>query len=657
MKSPTLPEVCNHGGPPVAFLPAFRMLPYLRKYSRSKLLYGFLAAVFVAWGAGTVGLQRMDVIATVHDEPITRRQLDRTMARIQQRFDQLSQGALSPELVQSLDIPGRALDELIDAALLEHEAARLGIEPREDEVLLAITQMPELQQDGRFDRARLQAYLEAERDRGEFENDVRRQLLFRRLHALATAGVQVTDAELREQYKVDREKVKLDFVRVPASELEDEVQVTEEKLVEFHREQGERYRVPTRVRARYVAYRAADLAPEIELTEKDVTEWYETTTDSRYVLPERIRARHVFVAAAADGPADAREAARKKADEILAEIRGGADFAAVAKKRSDDGATAKDGGDLGIVQRGKLSPALETAAWALAPGEVSEVVETPAGFEIVKLEEHLEAGLRPLDEVRAEVEQALRLERAFERARAEAEADRREIVNRTPFAEAVAPRKVEETPPFIKGAPVAGVGSVPEFTEAAFALGENEISDLVETEDTVYLLSPFERVESHVAPLEDVRSRVEADYRQARAEEAARERAEQLRARAKEVGLAAAASEAKRSVEETEPFDRRSGSIPNLGFSPEIVAAAFALTPEAPLAPRAFSASGDGVVVALRERIPADMEAFEKEKDALRAQMLDQRRADAFEKFISFLKERAQRDGELTVRSDALARS
>lgn len=633
------------------------MLPYLRKYSRSRVLYGFLAAVFVAWGVGTVGLTRMDVIATVHGEPITRRQLERTVGQLQRRYDNLAQGRLTPDLLKSLDIPGKALDELIDGALIEHEGNRLGITPTEDEVLLAITQIPELQQNGQFDRARLAAFLEAERDRGEFENDMRRQLLFQRIQSIATDGILVSDAEIEERFRLDREQVRLAFVRVPASELEAGITLGEEDLAKFHQEQTERYRVPMRVRARYVAYRAADLAPSITLTDEDVTTWYDTNGDQRFMRPERIRARHIVVRAASDAPEAARAAARKKADEILAEIRGGGDFAAIAKKRSEDKATAAAGGDLGVIERGKLTPSLEAAAWDLDVGAVSDVVETPEGFDIVKLEERLEAGVRPLDEVRGEVEQALRTERAFEQARAEADADRREVVNGKPFADAVAPRTVEETAPFIAGAPVAGLGRVPEFTETAFALGEGEVSDLIETSDAVYLLSPFAREESHVAPLDEVRSRVEADARRSAAEAAAKERADTILARAKEIGLERAAEEAKRRLEVAEPFDRRTPSIPTLGFAPEIHDAAFALTAEAPLGTKVYSADGDAVVIALRERIPADLAGLESEKDTLRRQLLTQRQSAAFESFVSFLKERAQREGEITVRQDALGGS
>jgi len=633
------------------------MLPYLRKYSRSRVLYGFLAAVFIAWGVGTVGLTRMDVIATVHGEPITRKQLERTMGLLQRRYDDIAKGRLSPDLVKSLDIPGKALDELIDGALLEHEAARLGITPTADEVLVAITQMPELQQNGQFDRDRLRAFLEAERDRGEFENDMRRQLLYQRLQSIASDGIQISDAELEERYKLDHERVRLAFVRIPASELEEGITLTDEDLARYHQEQGERYRVPTRVRAHYVAYRAADLAPSIQLTDKDVAAWYEANGDQRFAIPERIHARQIVVKTAADAPEAARAAARKKAEDILAEIRGGGDFASIAKKRSDDKGTAPSGGDLGVLQRGKLSPSLDAAAWALDAGGVSELVETPEGFVIVKVDERLDAGVRPLDEVRAEVEQALKTERAFEQARVEAEADRREVVDGKSLADAVAPRKVEETAPFIEGAPVTGIGRIPEFTETAFGLADGEVSDLVETSDTVYLLSPFGREESHVPPLDEVRARVEKDLRQSRAEAAAKERAEQVLGRAMEIGLDRAAEEAKRRVEVTEPFDRRTPSIPTLGFAPEVRDAAFGLTTEAPLGTKVYAAGGDATVIMLRERIPADLAGLDSEKDTLRKQLLAQRRSAAFESFVNFLKEQAQREGKISVRQDALGRS
>src|SRR5262249_35603119 len=199
------------------------------------------------------------------------------------------------------------------------------------------------------------------------------------------------------------------------------------------------------------------------------------------------------------------------------------------------------------------------------PGAVSDVVETPFGFHLVKLEEHREAKVKPLAAVRDEIVTTLKNEGGMDRARKQAEADRGKLVRGTPFAEAVAGRTVEETPPFSAGADVPGVGRVKDFTETALGLSEHEPSDLIETEQAVRLLVPFGRSEAHTPPLADVRARVLADVRRERGEAAAKERGEKLLARAKEVGLAQAAGESGLAVDESGAFDRRTAAIPKLG--------------------------------------------------------------------------------------------
>src|SRR5262252_7395161 len=106
------------------------MLRFLRKYSSStgiKILYGVLAALFVIWGVGAIGGERVDVVARVQGVTITRRDLDLATAALQRRYEQMLRGQWSPELARSLDLRGRALDQLVEQALLGHEAARLGI--------------------------------------------------------------------------------------------------------------------------------------------------------------------------------------------------------------------------------------------------------------------------------------------------------------------------------------------------------------------------------------------------------------------------------------------------------------------------------------------------------------------------------------------------
>jgi len=635
------------------------MLRFLRKYSSStgiKILYGVLAALFVIWGVGAIGGERVDVIARVQGATITRHDLDRASAMLQRRYEQMLKGQWSPELASSLDVRGRALDELVDQALLGHEAARLGISVSNADVDAAVMRLPELQDGGRFNRDRLEAFLRSQRDQGEFEAEMRKSLLLERVQSLVTDGVQVSDAEVEERYRLDHEQATLAFVRIAAAELGAQVTPTDEELQRYLDAHADHYRTPTTVRARYVTYRRAEFAAQIEPTDGEIAEYYELNKDERFTKPEEVRARHILVKVAPDATPDAREAARKKAADLLARVKAGEDFAALASTNSDDPGSAANGGDLGFFPHGRMTPVFENTAFELPPGAVSDVVETSFGFHVIKVEEHREATTKPLAAVRDEIVTTLKNEGGMERARKQAEADRRKLARGTSFAEAVAGRTVEETPPFSAGADVTGVGRVKDFTETALALRENEASDLIETEQAIYVLVPFDRVEAHTPPLADVRARVLADVRRERGEAAAKERGEKLLARAKEVGLGHAAADSGLAVDESGAFDRRTAAIPKLGAVPDLRTDAFTLTSEAPLAPRVYSAAGDAIVAALQGRTPADMSGFEAAKSGLRTTLLQQKRQAAVTAYLDHLKERAHQEGALQIYGDKLTR-
>ena len=626
------------------------MLRFLRKYSNStgiKILYGLLAGLFIVWGVGAVGGQRMEVVARVDGQAISRRDVDRTAAALQRRFE-----SMPPEVVRSLNLRERALDELIEDVLIRREAERLGIRVTEAELIEAITRMPEFQEDGRFSRERVEAVLNFQRDRGEFEDQLRRSILFQRLQSLVSDGVHVSDGEVAERYRLDHAQMNLSYVRVPAAAEEKRISLTDDDLTKYLQEHSDRYRVPAKVRARYVAYRRADFLAQADVPESAIGDYYELHKNDKFTEPEQVRARHILVKVASDAGEPAKAAARKKAEDLLAKVRAGGDFAALARKNSDDPGSAAQGGDLGLFGRGTMTPAFESAAFALEAGKVSDVVETPFGFHVIKVEEHRPGGVKALEAARDEIVQALRAERALELARKQAETDRREIVRGKALAEAAAGRTVEETPPFAAADDIPGVGRVKAFTDAAFALQTGEVSDLVETDDAVYLVAPFERTEAHLPPLEDVRDRVTADARRERAEAAARTRAEALLARAKETGLEKAAEEAGLKAEETGYFERQTATLPGLPPMPELRTDSLALSADVPLAPKVYAAGGDAVVAALRDRKPADMSGLAAAKEALHDRLLQQKRQTIVRGYVDFLKESALRAGRLDGRTD-----
>ncbi|HZP42368.1 MAG TPA: SurA N-terminal domain-containing protein [Candidatus Binatia bacterium] len=638
------------------------MLRSLRKYSNStpvKILYGLLAALFVVWGVGAVGGEHVDVVAKVHGRPITRGAVSQAATQLREQYERMLQGKAAGDLFRNLDLEGQALDQLIDDALLQEEARRLGVAVSDEDVLDAVTKIPDFQEHGRFDPDRVRRYLEYRRDRGEFEAEIRRSLLFQRLEGLVADGVQVSDGEVEERYRHDHERAVVAFARVSAAEIARSVTLSDEELEKYLADHPDPYRVPAKVRVRYVAYRPADFAKDVQPTDGEVAEQYALSKDEKYAEPEEVHARHILVQVEPGASDDAKAAARKKADDLLAQLKAGADFPALAKKSSDDPGSAAQGGDLGFFPRGRMTPAFEEAAFALAPGQLSDVVESPFGFHLIRVEEHREARTKPLEAVRDEIVARLKAERGAKLAREAAEEDLKKIARGGAFAEVLANRHIQETPPFAEKDDVPGVGRLAAFADAAFALRTGQVSDLVESdgpEPTIYLLVPFERTEAHVPPLAEVRDRVLADARRARAEETARQRGEALLGRAKEIGLDRAAAEAGVKVEETGPFERR-GALPSkLADVPAARTDAFTLDAAAPLAPKVYTAGGDAVVVALRERLPADTTKLAAEKDKLRDSLLQQKRHAVSAAYLGFLKERALREGALEVRPDAARR-
>src|SRR5579875_2594975 len=150
---------------------------------------------------------------------------------------------------------------------------------------------PISQRDGRFDRDLLERLLQAQRDRGEFEEQLRRSLLFQRLQALVTDGVQVSPAEVEAQYRLDHDRVSLRVVKIAAADLGKDVTPTDEELRKYLADHADRYRVPERVRVRYVAYREVDFLPEATVSDEAIQAYYDDHKDDRFSDPEQVRLR------------------------------------------------------------------------------------------------------------------------------------------------------------------------------------------------------------------------------------------------------------------------------------------------------------------------------------------------------------------------------
>jgi peptidyl-prolyl cis-trans isomerase D len=632
------------------------MLGFMRKHAKGafiKIVFWMIIIVFVFWGVGVMvsGGDKVNVAAMVNGEPITAQEYARAFENMQRVYQQLYRENFTPQVAAQLNLHARALDDLVNDRLLKREARRLGLQVTDDEVRDAILNIPNFRSGDHFDRTRYLAALRATRTTPtEFEESQRESLLITKLENLLTDGITVTEHEVRDLYALDHDTIDVAFAKVPYAPFHDAATASDAEVSEYYEKNREVFRRPERVTLAYVAYSPKDLEPSVAVSDESVAAYYDSH-QSDYETPEKIHLREILFVVPAGADDAARAAIRTTAEGVVAEAKGGGDFAALARTHSGDPLTKDAGGDLGFVERGKLDAAVDEAAFALETGQVSDLVETPRGFAILEVDEKQASGTQPLAEVRDAIVKVLRENGAEQAARDAVDADLERARNGTPIENLAAARGLTvTTPPSASRAePLPGVTG-PVLLASALALDAGAIDEIVGTEPPYYLFKVTEKIPSDIKPLADVRTQIVETVRTNKARAAAHAAADELLTAAKAAGSGAAgltsAAKAKTyAVEETGPFNRTQ-PLPKLGTAP-IKDELFALTKDEPFA-TVNELPDAAVVLALKERAPADQAALADSGDSLRDGATSRKRSAVLDAYRDMLRQRS----DITVNPD-----
>jgi len=632
------------------------VLKFIRRNAEAawvKFMFVAIVIVFVFWGmGGIVGGEKAEVAARVNADPIDPAEYYRAYDSLVRVYQNMYKDNFKPEVAKALDLKGRAMDQLIRGTLMRQEAQRIGLSVSEAELRDAIAAMPSFQRRGRFERDFYVQVLRAnDLTPGDFEDAERQELLVSKVQDLIISGVHVSDAEVHDRYVYDNEKVNLRFVKLDVPEFLSQVNLADADVQAYYDKHQESFREPERVRLEYVLYAPEQFADKVKLTDEDIQGYYDDHKFD-YEKPEEVHARHILFKVAPDASPELKAEVRKHAEEVLAKVKAGEDFAALAKQYSED-ASAGDGGDLGSFARGKMVKPFEDAAFALAPGATSDLVESPFGFHIIKVDAKQEARTQALDEVRADIVAALTKDKSRDLARTQAEGDQTKAVAGETLANlAQADGLSVATPaPFARGEAITGIGMNPDVTKAALAANAGDVGAVIDSPKGYVVFRVGEKLPSHVPPLAEIRERVEQAARNEQAEALAKKKADELLPELQKSDTDKLAAANNLKVEESGPFARTGTYIPNIGNAPELKKAAFDLTADKPVAPAVYSVSGASVLAVFKERIPADEDQFKAQKSDLARQALDRGRGQAVEEFTNYLKARANID----VNQDFLA--
>jgi peptidyl-prolyl cis-trans isomerase D len=623
------------------------------KWSLALVVLTFVVFYIPDFLSTTTGAAPSEVIAQVEGEPITVAAFTRRYNAQVNAYRNAYGGQINDQLIKQLGIDRQILSQLVDEEAMVAEARKQGIKVSDVEIRERILALPGFQENGKFvGEQRYRQILQVQNPpmtTAEFEKSLRRALQIEKLRNALTGWMSVSDAEVAAEFRKRNEKVKLDVVQITPDAFKSQVTVTDAELAAAFEKSKDRYRIGEKRKIKYALLNVEDVRKTITIPEADLNAFYQSNL-SQYQTPAQVRASHILFKL--DGKDE--KAVQAKAEEVLKLAKApGADFAALAKKYSEDESNNQNGGDLDYFGRGRMVAEFEQAAFAMKSGEISNApVKTAFGFHIIKMVDNKPESTRPLSEVRTEIEDQLK----WQKAQAEAEKIAKGLEASLKTAadlDRVAKEKgmtVAESGLILSADPIPGIGTQPEFAGRLFGMKEGEVSPAMRVAAGWVFGTVTGRQDPYVPKLDEVKTKVAEDVKQEKAAELAKQRASAIATELKSAkDFAAAVKKAGLEVKTTELI-ARGAAIPDLGISETVDAAAFAL-PQGGVSDALTTPTGTAIV-RVAEKVNVTDAEVEAGKDQLRDELVNTRR----DKFFGAYMQKAKTGLKITTREDVLAR-
>jgi peptidyl-prolyl cis-trans isomerase D len=606
---------------------------------------GFLGDTF---GTGSPG-----VLAKVGDQEITTAEAQQLARQMLQRFG--AGGQMSALLPMVLP---QAVESLVVQKIALVEAERMGLRADNSEVADWLQHGPFAQQlfpNGQFiGHDRYEQFTEQNFNRSipQFEQEVKAQLLLTKLQNIVEGTVFVFDAELRQDYVQKNTRIKFEYAVLTTDDIMKQLHPTDAELKAYYDKNLKVYEnsIPQKRRVQYVVIDTAKLRDKVQVTPADLKNYYNANLD-QYRVPEEVKVRHILIKMPPPGPdgkvdPKAVDAARAKAEDILKKIRAGGNFAELAKKFSDDAGSAPAGGELGWIGRGRTVPEFEKAAFSLPVGQTSDLVQSSYGFHILQVEDKHTAHIKPLEEVKSQIESVIAQQKA--ETLAENLAKNVENAARTAnLASAAAKNGLEvmTSLPVSKSDSLAGVGNAPEFMSAVFNAPDKNPPETVHLPSAYAVFQVLEVVPPSTPSFADAKGRVETDFKRERATQDLQKKLQELSDRAHaQRDLKKAAGELGATLHTSELVGSES-QVPEIGALTGPASVLFGLKVGDISAPIPGGRGGAVALMLDRQEPPAS--GFDAQKDQLRESLLAQKRAQTYRLFIEGLQQRMEQEGKV----------
>ena len=351
------------------------MLEGIRKKTKSVyilLIFGAIIIVFVFWGGGTGGDKSAggSIVAIVNKEPIAFKDYMDIYKRQTEYYRSTLKEQFTDEMARSLNLRGEAISIVINRALAVQDAEAQGVMASDAEIQRYISEMPNFQVDGRFNKEQYFNILDANRiDPGIFERSIGFDMVATKMRERVTDGVTVTDDDVRAAYFRENRRIELSYLTIDSASFESRVEVTDDDARGYLAENSSRFIVPLKIQASYAHVLFKDFEAKAKVSEDEISAYYEANP-MQFEKPAEVRASHILIRSdykAAD-KAEADKEAGSKAADVLKRIKAGEKFASLALKFSEDPGSASAGGDLGWFARGVMLKVLRGRRLRDGPG-------------------------------------------------------------------------------------------------------------------------------------------------------------------------------------------------------------------------------------------------------------------------------------------------
>jgi peptidyl-prolyl cis-trans isomerase D len=480
-----------------------------------------------------------------------------------------------------------------------------------------------------------------------------------KLQALISGSATVSEAAIREQFVKQNSKVKFDYAVLKQDDLRKALYPSDTELKAYYDGHKQQYAnsIPEKRKVKYAVVDTSKVADGVQVSHDDLVAYYDQHRD-QYRTPEQVKVSHILIKTPVPGPdgkVDEKGVAeaQRRAEDLLKQIKAGGNFEELAKKYSEDPGSAKEGGSLGFIGRGRTVPEFEKAAFSLPKGQISDLVKSSYGFHIIRVDDKQEAHMKTLDEVKDEIEPILKQQKAQQIAQKDAEALLSKAKTEGLDAAAAADKvPVINSDFFGRKDMLPGLGPATQFMDAVFSAADKAPPDIASASQGFVVYQLLGIQPASTPTFEEIRSKVEEAFKNERSSTLLTQKTQELSDRAKtEHDLKRAAKELGAEVK-TSDFVLPDGQVPDLGSMTGQAAVAFTMKPGEISGP--INSGGNGVVLTVLEnQQPTDAD-FAAKRDQIRDSLLQTKQQELFGLFVSNIRDQMEKSGKIKINQEEM---